>query len=316
MAEPVDLTRVERRDETPAQRYLRLARTDPELLDRLAANTWAHVRGLPHLHPADRWKDVPEEERQAWRERVLTDLEEESGAAPDPSSGESEPADTQAVYGPGQKSLRREVNPEALEAFRRAASASSEGTSEAAPRGNIHRVHYVRERLHRLGHTGKRGATQAACRKMADHLLVYLRDRATPPASPEPLESVTGCGRMVSEETVPPLTLYDEDPEPLDREGLRRAWEYEYVGGGYFWRKGTPTGQVAETLHGTQVVDHLFALLLPHLERERQRAEGAEREATQWMERAEALEQEVADLGGRLARAEAARAPDPEAPDA
>ncbi len=33
---------------------------------------------------------------------------------------------------------------------------------------------------------------------------------------------------------------------------------YEYVGGGYFRRKGVPKGTQAETLHGQQAIDLLL----------------------------------------------------------
>lgn len=46
------------------------------------------------------------------------------------------------------------------------------------------------------------------------------------------------------------------------REALRAKFPFEYVGGGYFRRKGVPKGQTAEMLHGEQVVDALIDVFL------------------------------------------------------
>lgn len=39
---------------------------------------------------------------------------------------------------------------------------------------------------------------------------------------------------------------------------LNEIFPFEYVGGGYYRRKGIPKGQVAEILHGMQAIEYLF----------------------------------------------------------
>lgn len=43
------------------------------------------------------------------------------------------------------------------------------------------------------------------------------------------------------------------------------SFPFVYVGGGYFRRMGVPIGEVAETLHGNEVVDYIANHLGPPL---------------------------------------------------
>jgi len=42
---------------------------------------------------------------------------------------------------------------------------------------------------------------------------------------------------------------------------MQDPFPFEYMGGGYFRRKGVPKGQPAEMLHGMEVVEYLYAQL-------------------------------------------------------
>jgi hypothetical protein len=89
---------------------------------------------------------------------------------------------------------------------------------------------------------------------------------------------------------------------------MSKEFPYEYVGGGYFRRKGVPKGEPAETLHGAQAVEYAYS------EIERLEAENAAlrrfRDAVRW--NVENLEDSPKSLLGNL---RAFFTPDEEASD-
>lgn len=53
---------------------------------------------------------------------------------------------------------------------------------------------------------------------------------------------------------------------PKELPPLKTLFPFEYMGGGYYRKRGVPKGISAEMLHGDEVVKRLYAEIQKHLE--------------------------------------------------
>lgn len=52
--------------------------------------------------------------------------------------------------------------------------------------------------------------------------------------------------------------MEEKSKEPLDKKKLEDVFPFEYMGGGFFRRKGIAKGVTAEVLHGMEAVEYIF----------------------------------------------------------
>jgi len=66
------------------------------------------------------------------------------------------------------------------------------------------------------------------------------------------------------------LTLFDKDRkqeykpliiEQKEVKSLKKAFPFDYLGGGYFRRKGIEKGKSTEILHGSEAIEYLYSKL-------------------------------------------------------
>jgi len=54
----------------------------------------------------------------------------------------------------------------------------------------------------------------------------------------------------------------------MDQIELKEVFPFQYVGGGYFRKSGTPKGEVAEILHGAEATAYLLRQVNKIIEKE------------------------------------------------